>query len=109
MEGPNPRDAKAVRVNPADRLAKSKHAVHQVQMKFQDFPRIRVGTMMTVMEQGCESMLLLERQHAVHYMRIVPFMENDQIGVFQLVVEILLELLVFRFVKMNIKLGISAT
>src|SRR5260221_14646767 len=108
MEGPGAGDSQAIRINAADRFTKGKHAIHQMQMKLQDFRGIGVGAMMAVMKQRDEAVLLLERKNAVHYVGIVPLVQQHQLCVSQFLVKKLREFAVPRLVKAYVQFWIDA-
>src|SRR4029077_8603956 len=75
MKSPRPINAKAIGINTADSFTKRQNAIHQVQMKLEDFTGTSVSAMVAVMEQRDEAELLLQREHLVHHLRIVPFVQ----------------------------------
>src|SRR5262249_9254074 len=108
MKSPGAGDAKAISIDAANGFAKSKHAIDQVQMKFKDLAGIGVPAMVAVMKERDEAILLLERQHAVHYRRLIPLMQQNKLGFLQLLIQELLELIIAGLVKADVELRIDA-
>src|ERR1041385_3594882 len=108
MKSPRPVDSEAVDVNAADGLTERQYAIHQVQMKFQDFAGPSVSTMMAVMEQSNEAELFLQSEHLIDHLRIIPFVQQHQMSFFQFLVKKLGELVAAGPVKADIEFRISA-
>src|ERR1044071_4443713 len=108
MKRPGTVNAKAIHINSADGFAKGQNAVYQVEMEFQDFTSASMGSMMAVMKQGDETKLLLQGQHPVHHLRIIPLMQQDNVGFSELVFKEFLEIRVTGFVEADVQLGIGA-
>ena len=87
VEGPHPRHAEAIRVDPANRLAKGQHAVEQVQRQAQNLAGVGVGAMMRVMEERAEAQPRLARQYLLHHLRRIPLVNQHQVGARQFVIE----------------------
>src|SRR5438270_5849617 len=75
MKSPCPVYAKTIDVYTPDGLAKREHAIYQVQMELQNFTSAGVGAMMAVMKQRKETEFFLQREHLVHHLRVIPFMQ----------------------------------
>src|SRR5579859_6529093 len=108
MKSPGTVNAKAIHVNASDRFAKGENAVYQVEMEFQDFTGASMGAMMAVMKQGDEAKFLLQGQHLVHHLWIIPLMQQDNVGFSEFVFKELLKIRVTGFVETDVQLGIGA-
>ena len=108
MKSPCPVYAKTIDVYTPDGLAKREHAIHQVQMEFQNLPGAGVSAMMAVMEQRDETEFLLQGEHLVHHLRIIPFVQQDDVGLFQLFFQKAGELVVTGLIESDIEFRIGA-
>src|SRR5580765_4696424 len=108
MECPGAAHAKPIRIDAADGFAKGEHAIHQMQVKLQYLSCASMGAMMAVMKQRDKAILLFQSQHAVHYLRVVPLMQQNDIYLSELLFKKLLEFTVAGFVKADVQLRIRA-
>src|SRR5689334_813438 len=92
MKGPRARHTKPVRIDAANRFAKRKHSVHQVEIKFQNFTRTRIRAVMAVMKERNESQLLLQGQDAVYHPGFVPLVKQNHIRSAELALQKLSEI-----------------
>ena len=108
MKSPGPVNAKAININAADGFAKGQNAIHQVEMEFKDFTGASMGAMMAVMKQGDEAEFLLQGQHLVHHLRIIPLMQQNNVGFSEFVFKEFLKIIVTGFIEADVQLGIGA-
>src|SRR6266481_822541 len=106
MKGPYAPDPETIEIEPADGLAKGEYAIEQMKLKPKYLSGTAVSTMMSVMQQRFKAVFRLERQNAVHHQGLVPFVDEDNICVLQLLFQKLLKVFL-RIVKTNIEFGIG--
>ncbi len=77
-------------------------------MKAQNLVGIGVGAMMRVMEERAEAEALLARKDLMHHLRLIPFVNDDQVGAGEFVIEKGRKALVTP-VEANVELGIRGS
>jgi hypothetical protein len=87
VEGPRPLDAKAIQVYSPNRFAEGEHSIEEVQLKAQNLAGVGVGAMMCVMKESAEAEAPLARKNLMYYIRLIPFMNDHQVGTREFAVE----------------------
>ncbi len=80
MKSPDALNSKALGINTPNGLAERQHSVEVLERKSQHLARIGVSPMMRIVQQCRKAHLMLQRQNRVHYLGIIPFMNNYDVS-----------------------------
>src|SRR5207248_2030067 len=71
---------KTIAIDLSQRVTEGEDTIEQVHMETQQLARMALRAMMSVMQKRAEPKLFLKREYRVYKTRIVPFMDEDDIG-----------------------------
>jgi hypothetical protein len=87
VQGPGTLYSESFDIDFPNGLAKSQDSIELRQIEFQDLLPTGVSPMMRIVKKSAESQLVFYRQQAIHYFGMIPFMNQDDVGLAQFLAE----------------------
>jgi hypothetical protein len=84
MQGPGSLYSESFDIDFPNGFAKSQDRIEFGQIEFQDLLRPSVRAMMGIVKKSPESQLVFHRQQGIYYFWMIPFVNQDDVGVVQL-------------------------